>query len=59
MTKTCRGDTGSVTIFGETSPTWQNFQSLWPFLKGLFSILKNVQPTYAIGQIFRVVSGQM
>ena len=49
----------SVTRFEEILPPWQKFKSLWPFLDGLFSILKNVLPTYAIFNAFGVVSGQI
>ena len=35
----------SVTIFGEISPLWQNFTSLWQLFGGLFLIWQNSQPT--------------
>ena len=37
----------SVTRLGEILPPWKFFKSLWPFLKGLFSIWQNIQPTLA------------
>ena len=37
----------SVTRFGEFSPLWQSFESLWPFVKGLFSAWQNFVPTLA------------
>ena len=37
----------SVTRLGEILPTWIFFKSLGPFIKGLYSIWQNVQPTLA------------
>ena len=34
-----------MTTFGEISPLWQNFKSLWLFCAGLFSIWENIEPT--------------
>ena len=35
----------SVTRFGEISPLWQKFTSLWQFLDSLFLIWQNAEPT--------------
>ena len=52
----------SVTRFGEISPLWQTFLSLWLFSDGLFSIWQTFKPTLAMwcafGQFFIVVNGQ-
>ena len=40
----------SVTRFGEISPLWQNFNSLWVFLASLFSFRQNIEPN--LGNIF-------
>ena len=49
-----RGDpvSYSVSRFGEISPLWRNFLSLWQFFEGLFYIQQNCKPTLAnaIGQ---------
>ena len=36
---------GIVTRFGEISPLWQNFPSLWQISDSLFLIWQNVEPT--------------
>ena len=54
---------GSVTIFGEISPLWQNFTSLWLILEGLLNICQHFEPIWAhfdeIGQILIVANGQI
>ena len=51
--------TNSTTRFGEISPLWQNFESLWLLFEGLFRIGLNFEPNWShfsdIGQIFIVV----
>ena len=42
----------SVTRFGEISPLWQNFKSLWLFLRVYFVLGKILNPT---GHIFRIL----
>ena len=37
----------SVTRFGEISPLWRQFTSLWQIVDGLFLILQNVNPILA------------
>ena len=37
----------SVTRFGEISPTWQKFTSLWQIFDGLFLIWQSAKPTLA------------
>ena len=37
----------SVTRFGEISPTWQKFTSLWQIFDGLFLIWQNAEPALA------------
>ena len=53
----------SVTIFGEISPPWEKFTSLWQFFDSLFLIWQNAEPTiaicYAIGQIVITENGQI
>ena len=53
----------SVTRFGESSPIWQYFQSIWQFvwccILVLGTILNIFLPINAIGLIFIVVNGQI
>ena len=53
----------SVTPFGEIALLWQNFQSLWQFLKVYFEFgqILNLlwQLFYALSHIFNDVHGQM
>ena len=53
----------SVTIFGEISPPWEKFTSLWQFFDSLFLIWQNVEPTLAncdiIGLICIVANSQI
>ena len=37
----------SVTRFGEISPLWQKFTSLWTIFDGLFLNWQNAEPTLA------------
>ena len=37
----------TVTRFGEFSPLWQNFKSLWLLFEGLFCIGQNFEPNWA------------
>ena len=39
--------TNSVTRFGEISPLWQNFKSLWLLFEGLICIGQNFEPNWA------------
>ena len=53
----------NVTIFGEKSPNWDHFNSLWQFLEILLNSWQKFEPTlehcYAIGRTFMVVNGQI
>ena len=53
------GYCGSVARFGEISPLWQNFTSLWPFLRLHLIFCKNFcKFLCAFGQFFTFVIGQ-
>ena len=51
----------SVTRFGEISPLWQHFKSLWRLFEGLFSLGQNFETSwekiFVIEIIFMVVNG--
>ena len=53
----------SVTRFGEISPLWQTFTSIWQNFDSFFLIWQNAEPTLAIcdifGLIFIVANGQV
>ena len=50
----------SVTRFGDISPLWQNFKSLWQLWSGLFSVRQNFELIWqfnnAIGKIVSVAN---